>query len=96
METATNSNCSNGCFAVVSWALFKWTLRYQVIVRKKSYFIRASHQYSTANIKRELNKAYCGFFCNWNPDHAPAIATGKWGCGAFGGDTMLKSKQSEK
>lgn len=37
---------------------------------------------------RELNKAYCGFHCG-NDSHA--VATGNWGCGAFGGDLRLKA-----
>jgi len=36
-----------------------------------------------------LSQAYCGFFRN-NGKHLSAVATGNWGCGAFGGDTRLK------
>ena len=44
-------------------------------------------------LRRELNKAYCGFM---GGDPTPcgrsmAVATGKWGCGAFGGDAHLKA-----
>ena len=47
-----------------------------------------------------LNQAYCGF--NYMPEsavslkddvkrkHTPALATGNWGCGAFGGELRLK------
>eukprot|EP00002_Diphylleia_rotans_P027133 TRINITY_DN542_c0_g1_i10.p1 TRINITY_DN542_c0_g1~~TRINITY_DN542_c0_g1_i10.p1 ORF type:complete len:239 (+),score=32.60 TRINITY_DN542_c0_g1_i10:426-1142(+) len=49
------------------------------------------HQYSPSGMMRELNKAYSGFRLNdWeNPD--ASVATGNWGCGAFGGDIHLKS-----
>ncbi|KAF3842050.1 hypothetical protein F7725_024001 [Dissostichus mawsoni] len=45
---------------------------------------------SSEKMTRELNKAYCGFFRN-NGKHLSAVATGNWGCGAFGGDTRLKA-----
>lgn len=38
---------------------------------------------------REVNKAYAGFrLCR---KEKKGIASGKWGCGAFGGDPFLKS-----
>lgn len=38
-----------------------------------------------------LSQAHCGFFRHGsNSQHLPAVATGNWGCGAFGGDTRLK------
>lgn len=38
-----------------------------------------------------LCQAYCGFVRHdINTQHLSAIATGNWGCGAFGGDTRLK------
>ncbi|XP_041645505.1 poly(ADP-ribose) glycohydrolase [Cheilinus undulatus] len=49
-------------------------------------------QFLPEKMTRELNKAYCGFFRhNANRKHLSAIATGNWGCGAFGGDTRLKA-----
>ncbi|CAC5366747.1 PARG [Mytilus coruscus] len=48
-------------------------------------------------VKRELNKAYCGFVSlrgTKNPPHEinlSAVCTGNWGCGAFGGDKRLKA-----
>lgn len=49
-------------------------------------------QFLPEKITRELNKAYCGFFRpNANRQHLSAVATGNWGCGAFGGDTRLKA-----
>jgi len=40
------------------------------------------------NLNKDLNKAFLGFSCETN--NLP-IATGHWGCGAFGGDKILKS-----
>jgi len=38
-------------------------------------------------------QAYCGFSRpNVPPQNLSAIATGNWGCGAFGGDSRLKGK----
>lgn len=49
-------------------------------------------QFLPEKMTRELNKAYCGFFRNnANSKHLSAVATGNWGCGAFGGDTRLKA-----
>ena len=52
-------------------------------------------QYSQALLTRELNKAYIGFEkCAEEKDGATptaAVATGNWGCGAFGGDPRLKA-----
>ncbi|XP_069548795.1 poly(ADP-ribose) glycohydrolase [Brachyistius frenatus] len=49
-------------------------------------------QFLPDKMTRELNKAYCGFYRNIaNTKHLSAVATGNWGCGAFGGDTRLKA-----
>ncbi|XP_056097652.1 poly(ADP-ribose) glycohydrolase [Rhinichthys klamathensis goyatoka] len=41
---------------------------------------------------RELNKAFCGFARpGVESENLSAVATGNWGCGAFGGDTRLKA-----
>lgn len=40
---------------------------------------------------REMNKAYVGFLYTLATSRAPAVATGNWGCGAFGGDVKLKA-----
>ncbi|AWP17867.1 putative poly(ADP-ribose) glycohydrolase-like [Scophthalmus maximus] len=49
-------------------------------------------QFHPDKINRELNKAFCGF---GRPEeesrNLAAVATGNWGCGAFGGDTRLKA-----
>jgi poly(ADP-ribose) glycohydrolase len=51
-----------------------------------------THQVTRQTMNRELNKAYIGFLNH--SDNArfalPTIATGNWGCGAFGGDKVLK------
>ncbi|XP_036430126.1 poly(ADP-ribose) glycohydrolase isoform X3 [Colossoma macropomum] len=49
-------------------------------------------QFHPDKITRELNKAYCGFVRHGvNTQNLSAVATGNWGCGAFGGDTRLKA-----
>ncbi|CAB3977379.1 poly(ADP-ribose) glycohydrolase-like [Paramuricea clavata] len=49
-------------------------------------------QFSPGHIKRELEKAFIGFLSRETAaEHLPAVATGKWGCGAFNGDPQLKS-----
>ena len=53
-------------------------------------------QYQRHGINRELNKAYCGFSHSISSDDPISgemvpIATGNWGCGAFGGDREMKT-----
>ncbi|KAK7135181.1 hypothetical protein R3I93_018329 [Phoxinus phoxinus] len=49
-------------------------------------------QFLPDNMTRELNKAFCGFARpGVEPENLSAVATGNWGCGAFGGDTRLKA-----
>uniref|UniRef100_A0A182N1H3 poly(ADP-ribose) glycohydrolase n=1 Tax=Anopheles dirus TaxID=7168 RepID=A0A182N1H3_9DIPT len=54
-------------------------------------------QYGERAIRRELGKAYAGFRTRpQQPEQqqqrpAPGIATGNWGCGAFGGHAPLKA-----
>jgi len=52
-------------------------------------FVHNKDQYSVRNIDRELNKAFVAFQ-NKHVDRLQAVATGNWGCGAFGGDPRLK------
>ncbi|XP_039961017.1 poly(ADP-ribose) glycohydrolase [Bactrocera tryoni] len=54
------------------------------------HFIQSQHQYREDQIKRELNKAYVGFQHTLITP-APGVASGNWGCGAFGGDPRLKA-----
>ncbi|EEB20414.1 polyA glycohydrolase, putative [Pediculus humanus corporis] len=61
-----------------------------LIVVDALYFHRFPEQFRESKILRELKKAYVGF----KPleDGLPLpLATGNWGCGAFGGDPQLKS-----
>ena len=59
----------------------------------------AGRQYTKTDVDRELLKAYSGFTIAApgpsEPTDAdgllPAVATGNWGCGAFGGDPELKA-----
>ncbi|KAI9295902.1 hypothetical protein K502DRAFT_341372 [Neoconidiobolus thromboides FSU 785] len=55
---------------------------------EKDYF----KQFEANFILRELNKAIISFhpslYCNLN--NSDGIISGKWGCGAFGGDSVLK------
>lgn len=49
-------------------------------------------QFRPWSLKRELEKAYCGFRDKQVQERfIPAVATGNWGCGAFGGDKHLKA-----
>lgn len=49
-------------------------------------------QFGEAKINRELKKCYVGFHATAqsNDNKYPVLATGNWGCGAFGGDRQLK------
>lgn len=54
------------------------------------HFVQSSHQYREELIIRELNKAYAGFMHTLDTP-APGVASGNWGCGAFGGEATLKA-----
>merc|ERR1711864_32534 len=47
-------------------------------------------QFRADNVDRELNKAFVAFHGPSNVSRLQAVATGNWGCGAFGGDPRLK------
>ena len=49
-----------------------------------------AHQWKTNDLLRDLNKAFVSFKHDY-PFNKSAIATGNWGCGAFGGHVQLKS-----
>ena len=56
----------------------------------------ASFQFTPASIIRETCKAYCGFSFQACGDSAEGksrvpVASGNWGCGAFGGNKELKT-----
>lgn len=57
-------------------------------------------QYTLECLLRETNKAFCGFLDHQKhgnvlpsstEDHEIGVATGNWGCGAFGGDPEVKT-----
>ncbi|GFQ04719.1 probable poly(ADP-ribose) glycohydrolase 2 [Phtheirospermum japonicum] len=49
-------------------------------------------QYSIEGLLRETNKAFCGFFIDQDSYEGEiGVATGNWGCGAFGGDPEVKA-----
>lgn len=54
------------------------------------------NQYQRHSLARELDKAYCGFSFtiagdNLETKELKPVATGNWGCGAFGGNKDLKT-----
>jgi len=51
---------------------------------------RGRVQYRLDHVERELNKAFAAFSSPHHLDRLSAVATGNWGCGAFGGDARLK------
>ncbi|KAJ6637165.1 Poly(ADP-ribose) glycohydrolase [Pseudolycoriella hygida] len=53
-------------------------------------FYSESDQFKEELIRRELDKAYVGYYHELDTP-APAVATGNWGCGAFGGNKRLKA-----
>ncbi|XP_002155531.4 poly(ADP-ribose) glycohydrolase isoform X1 [Hydra vulgaris] len=71
----------------------RWGRRYsQVLAIDAHVFHCYSDQFKKSSLKRELNKAFCGFLeKDIQKNELPAIATGNWGCGAFGGDIYLKA-----
>lgn len=59
-------------------------------------FSSSESQFQLQDVSRELNKAYSGFTHSLSQDkpnsgEMAAVATGNWGCGAFGGDKRLKT-----
>ncbi|KAE8591366.1 hypothetical protein XENTR_v10018426 [Xenopus tropicalis] len=71
----------------------EWQRRTTEIVAIDAFqFRRPIDQFIPEKIERELNKAFCGFYrADVNPKNLSAVATGNWGCGAFGGDPRLKA-----
>ncbi|XP_072483465.1 poly(ADP-ribose) glycohydrolase isoform X2 [Notamacropus eugenii] len=64
----------------------------EIVAIDALHFRRYLDQFVPEKIKRELNKAYCGFFRpGVSSANLSAVATGNWGCGAFGGDSRLKA-----
>jgi len=70
----------------------RWGRKYcEMIAMDAHVFHCYKDQFKSLSLKRELNKAYCGFREVNGDGLKIAIATGNWGCGAFGGDVYLKS-----
>uniref|UniRef100_A0AAR2KZ90 poly(ADP-ribose) glycohydrolase n=1 Tax=Pygocentrus nattereri TaxID=42514 RepID=A0AAR2KZ90_PYGNA len=99
-QQTLNSYCTYfvNCFCCVGYQcslLFRdeWQRRCTEIVALDALKYRHfMEQFHPDKITRELNKAYCGFVRHGvNSQYLSAIATGNWGCGAFGGDTRLKA-----
>ncbi|KAL9978494.1 hypothetical protein ACROYT_G016017 [Oculina patagonica] len=68
-----------------------WGRRHAKIVAIDAHVFRCyTDQFQAGLLKRELDKAYCGFYSPVEQKYLPAIATGNWGCGAFGGDSRVK------
>ena len=70
-----------------------WGRRYTqiIVIDAIDFENKTTLQFDKRCIDRELNKAYCGFkIDDAHVVEKPTIATGKWGCGAFGGDPYLK------
>jgi poly(ADP-ribose) glycohydrolase len=67
-------------------------LRNEIVAIDAKVFGSLPPQLTERNLRRELNKAFCGFYRNDNDTRElSAVATGNWGCGAFGGDHRLKA-----
>uniref|UniRef100_A0A8D1X404 poly(ADP-ribose) glycohydrolase n=1 Tax=Sus scrofa TaxID=9823 RepID=A0A8D1X404_PIG len=64
----------------------------EIVAIDALHFRRYLDQFVPEKIRRELNKAYCGFLRpGVSSENLSAVATGNWGCGAFGGDARLKA-----
>ncbi|XP_048195249.1 poly(ADP-ribose) glycohydrolase isoform X2 [Perognathus longimembris pacificus] len=64
----------------------------EIVAIDALHFRRYLDQFVPEKMRRELNKAYCGFVRpGVSSEHLSAVATGNWGCGAFGGDARLKA-----
>ena len=62
-----------------------------VVAMDAARVTRHEAQFQQSSLDRELNKAFLGFSSELAaPGQLQAVATGNWGCGAFGGDVKLK------
>lgn len=55
--------------------------------------VNTGQQFSPQCVLRDTNKAFAGFSTWGLPSAIAVVATGAWGCGAFGGDFALKALQ---
>ncbi|EPS57489.1 hypothetical protein M569_17327, partial [Genlisea aurea] len=60
------------------------------IVAMDALCFPGAKQYKVEYLLRECNKALCGFSTT-TASPSIGVATGNWGCGAFGGDPQLKA-----
>ncbi|CAI8035619.1 Poly(ADP-ribose) glycohydrolase, partial [Geodia barretti] len=77
-----------------STARDSWGRRDMTLVAMDAIVVRNSaSQFKPGLIRRELLKAYCSFTSTASTPcgRLRAVATGNWGCGAFGGDKRLKA-----
>ncbi|KAM3143006.1 hypothetical protein pb186bvf_004824 [Paramecium bursaria] len=56
-----------------------------------NFHFQESFQFKKEMILREINKAYIGFGNIVQEEKQSTILTGKWGCGAFAGEKVLKT-----
>ena len=61
----------------------------EVVAIDALHFSDRESQFSGRHVRRELKKAFVGFASG--EQQPPPVATGQWGCGAFGGDRELKA-----
>lgn len=90
-----------GCSRVANYTGYAYSFRYDTpcvapndineVIGIDAIPYGGSEQFSEAAVLRDINKAIAGFqLCS--PDRK-GIASGKWGCGVFGGDPCLKCMQ---
>ena len=80
-DTNPVDSCSRRCVSIVA-------------IDATRYSGSLDQQFQKESILRELNKAYCGFTHGADGENrtlVTPIATGNWGCGAFGGNKPLKT-----
>nr|XP_032814975.1 poly(ADP-ribose) glycohydrolase isoform X1 [Petromyzon marinus] len=63
----------------------------EIVAIDAIHFYGYVEQFEQQKLEREVNKAFCGFSCPDAAGSLPPVATGNWGCGAFGGDKRLKA-----
>ncbi|CAG7785072.1 unnamed protein product [Allacma fusca] len=63
----------------------------QIVAIDAQYVVRHTDQFHPRKLLREVNKAFIGFSISPGSSNNVAVATGKWGCGAFKGDAHLKT-----
>ncbi|XP_023015523.2 poly(ADP-ribose) glycohydrolase [Leptinotarsa decemlineata] len=64
--------------------------RTSICIIDATHFNKPKDQFHPSAMLRELNKAYVGFHSREKVNLAP-VATGNWGCGAFRGNSSLKT-----